>query len=88
MVVVKGLQNYFVILDDDDIWDPNKNICASIRWLFRKRETAKAVLKREPTWEEVLLDYKGVVKSKTDYAIDERRKIKNLNPRLIFAKIL
>lgn len=72
------LKNYFVILDDDDIWDPNKNISASIRWLFRKRETAKAVLKREPTWEEVLLDYKGVVKSKTDYAVDERRKIKKM----------
>jgi predicted nucleotidyltransferase len=54
------LKDHFVILKKKDVFDPNKNICAAIRWLFRKRETAKHKLKREPTWEEVLIEYKGI----------------------------
>lgn len=61
----KELKDHFVILSGIDIYNPNKNICATIRWLFRKRETAKARLKREPTWEEVLMEYKGRLKSHT-----------------------
>ena len=35
--------------------------------LFRKKETARAKLKREPTHEELILEYKGLLKSKTAY---------------------
>lgn len=70
------LKDHLVELDENELWEPNKNIAASIRWLFRKRETAKSTLKREPSWEEVLWDYKGVLKSNTAYAKDQKRKIK------------
>ncbi len=70
------LKDYFVELEEDELWDPNKNIAASVRWLFRKRETTKAILKREPTWEEVLWDYKGILKSKTNYAKDVKTDLK------------
>ena len=58
------LRDHFVVLKKKDIWDANKNIAAAVRWLFRKRETAKAKLKREPSWEEVLIEYKGLTKQK------------------------
>ncbi len=61
----KELKDHFVVLVNEDIYDPNKNICAGVRWLFRKRETAKARLKYEPTWEDVLMEFKGRLKSKT-----------------------
>ncbi|HLE10305.1 MAG: hypothetical protein A2504_04600 [Bdellovibrionales bacterium RIFOXYD12_FULL_39_22] len=61
----KELKDQFVILTDDEIYNPNKNICAGIRWLFRKRDTAKNRLKREPTWEEVLMDFKGRTRSQS-----------------------
>lgn len=39
--------------------DPALNIAAGIRWLFRKRETASAKLKRQATWTEAAADYKS-----------------------------
>lgn len=62
----KELKDHFVILDDEEIWDPNKNICAGVRWLFRKREIVKSQIKRDPTWKEVLMGYKGKRDSQTN----------------------
>lgn len=73
----KELKDHFVILSDDtDVYDPNKNICATVRWLFRKRETARARLKREPTWEEVLMEFKGRLKSRTKKTEDIRKELR------------
>jgi hypothetical protein len=79
----KEIKDNYVEIEDEDIFDPNKNICAGIRWLFRKRLTAKNRLKRDPTWFEVLLEYKGRLKSKTEETKDVKNKliedIKKLN---------
>ncbi|MDD4973727.1 MAG: transglycosylase SLT domain-containing protein [Bacteriovorax sp.] len=61
----KELKDHLVILDDEEVWDPNKNICAGVRWLFRKREILKSQIKRDPTWKEVLMGYKGKATSQT-----------------------
>lgn len=61
----KELRDHLVILDDEEVWDPNKNICAGVRWLFRKREILKSQIKRDPTWKEVLMGYKGKTTSQT-----------------------
>lgn len=53
------LKNHLVDLDQQDMYDPNANIGAGIRWLFRKKETASARLKREATWEEAVAEYKA-----------------------------
>lgn len=53
------LKNHLVEIKKEELLDPNKNISAGVRWLFRKRETLKKRIKREPTWEEILLEYKG-----------------------------
>ncbi len=50
-----------------DLKDPNIAIPMGVRWLFRKRETAMKQLKRAPDHEELILEYKGLLKSKTDY---------------------
>jgi len=50
-----------------DLKDPNIAIPMATRWLLRKKETAKDRLKREPTTEELILEYKGLLKSKTRY---------------------
>jgi len=41
--------------------NPSANICAGVRWLFRKKETAAALLKRTATWEETVEDYKAIL---------------------------
>ncbi|OGT54871.1 MAG: hypothetical protein A3F43_00465 [Gammaproteobacteria bacterium RIFCSPHIGHO2_12_FULL_42_10] len=52
------LHDYLVRLSPTELLLPNNNICAGIRWLFRKKETARGKLKREATWEEAIEDYK------------------------------
>ncbi len=49
-----------------DLKDPGIAIPMGVRWLFRKRSTASNQLKRAPDHEELILEYKGLLKSKTD----------------------
>ncbi len=48
-----------------DLADPNISIPMAVRWLHRKKETAASKLKRAPNHEEVILEYKGLLKSST-----------------------
>ncbi len=48
-----------------DLKNSNIAIPMGVRWLFRKRETAMNQLKRSPDHEELILEYKGLLKSKT-----------------------
>jgi hypothetical protein len=73
----KEYRDQYIDVEYEDLWDPNKNIALGVRQLFRKRETAKWVLKREPTWFEVLMDYKGQLKSKSQEANKTRKRLKN-----------
>ncbi len=73
---LREYRDYYIDLEYEDLWDANKNICIGIRHLFRKRETAKSKLKREPTWFEVLMDYKGLLKSKTKESNKVRTNLK------------
>jgi hypothetical protein len=68
-------QDHFIDLEYEDLWDPNKNISFGVRHLFRKRETAKWILKREPSWFEVLMDYKGMLKSQSKHAQTARKNL-------------
>jgi len=53
------LKDYLVHLTHDNLYDPSANICAGIRWLFRKKITASSKLGYSATWEEAVIDYKG-----------------------------
>lgn len=73
-------RDHYIDLEYEDLWDPNKNIAFGVRHLFRKRDTAKWVLKREPTWFEVVMDYKGRLRSRTKKTQEVKAKLKkNLN---------
>lgn len=50
-----------------DLKDPSICIPLATRWLFRKRAVARSKLGRPPTNEELILEYKGLLKSKTQY---------------------
>lgn len=65
----KGEAKEFIFKDirKKDLKDPSINIPMGIRWLFRKNATARAKLGREPTHEELILEYKGLLKSKSEY---------------------
>ena len=53
------LSNHLISFTKDNLYDPSANICAGVRWLFRKKVTASSKLGRPATWEETVIDYKG-----------------------------
>ena len=50
-----------------DLRDPNIAIPMGVRWLMYKVKRAEAKLERQPSHEEIILEYKGLLKSKTEY---------------------
>jgi hypothetical protein len=50
-----------------DLKDPNIAIPLGVRWLFYKKDAAAGKLKQTPTSEEIILEYKGLLKSKSEY---------------------
>ena len=54
-------RDHLLNMDQKDAGDPNINIAAGIRWLFRKQETASSRLKRDASWEEAVEEYKGIL---------------------------
>jgi hypothetical protein len=65
----KGEAKEFIFnkIRQKDLKDPNIAIPMGVRWLFRKRATAMSQLKRAPDHEELILEYKGLLKSNSDY---------------------
>lgn len=54
------IKDHYIILEKEELFDPSKNICAGIRWLFRKREIIQKKTKLSPEWIDVMIDYKGI----------------------------
>ena len=65
----KGEAREFIFNDirQKDLRDPNIAIPMGIRWLMYKSKRAAAKLGRQPTHEDIILEYKGLLKSKTSY---------------------
>jgi hypothetical protein len=57
----------FIKFIQKDLKNPSYAIPMAIRWLFRKKRLAKGKLGREPNAEEIILEYKGLLKSTTTY---------------------
>lgn len=53
------LKDYLVHLSLNQLHDPSANICAGVRWIFRKKVTASSRLNREENWEEAVIFYKS-----------------------------
>lgn len=56
------LRDHFIYLTHNDVLEPSANICAGIRWLFRKRMIATERLQHAATWDDAVAEYKGVLK--------------------------
>lgn len=54
------IKDHYVDLTKAELFDPSKNICAAIRWLFQKRKILQKRLERSPQWLETVVEYKGL----------------------------
>ena len=53
------LKDQLVHVDQEDLTDPNLNICAGIRWLFRKKQIADSEAGHELSWLQAIQKYKA-----------------------------
>lgn len=53
------LRDQLVHVDQKELVDPNLNICAGIRWLFRKKQIAESKAGHSLSWEEAIQEYKS-----------------------------
>ena len=63
------IKNHYITATREELNDPSVNICAGIRWLFRKRAWASNDLGHEASWVEAIAAYKG-----TSMVTEERAK--------------
>jgi len=72
----KGEVKDFIFNDirKKDLKDPNIAIPMAVRWLFRKKRLAEGKLGRSATPDEIILEYKGLLKSKST---EKERALKN-----------
>lgn len=55
----KELKDNLIEINGDEVFDPEVNISALVRWLHQKQYLASKKLKREATWIEAVENYKG-----------------------------
>ncbi len=65
-----------------DLKNPDVSIPMGIRWLARKQDTATKKLGRKPTHDELAMEYKGLLKSKTSYQSQSFKNYKGHYERL------
>ncbi len=56
------LKDHLIEMNGDEVFDPEVNIAAAIRWIFQKQKMASRKLRREATWLEAVEEYKAVLK--------------------------
>lgn len=61
-----------------DLKNPEIAIPMAIRWLFRKKRLAAGKLSKEPNAEEIILEYKGLLKSESKFKMKALKKFKEL----------
>ncbi|MGE3609136.1 MAG: hypothetical protein AB7I27_06075 [Bacteriovoracaceae bacterium] len=65
-----------------DLKNPDVAIPMAIRWLFRKKRLAQGKLGREPSAEEIILEYKGLLKSKSEFKKEALRNFRDKYAKL------
>lgn len=76
------IKDHYIDLKKEDLFDPSLNICAAIRWLFRKNEILEKRLKRTPEWVEVIVEYKGLGNQLKNNDKEALKVMKNFNSAL------
>jgi hypothetical protein len=69
--------------DEKENYDPNISVSMGIRWLFRKKELLKSRIKREPTWEETIWEYKGVYNDESKVAGSIKKKVREYYEEIV-----
>lgn len=73
------IKDHYVELTKEELFDPSKNICAAIRWMFQKRKILQKRLGRSPQWLETVVEYKGLGKQLKGNGLKAKAVMKNFS---------
>ncbi len=76
------LKNHYLALTREELNDPSNNICAGIRWLFRKQAIASSLLGKNATWEEAVYEFKSLRSAKKERAEELMKRFRGYLDRL------
>jgi len=68
------VKNHHMTLSSADVKQIELAVAAAVRWLFHKRELASKYLRRQASWDEAVADYKGYLRKKKDFRLQEGMK--------------
>ena len=78
------LKDVLFRIDEKDLFVPDVNVAVGTRWIFRKRETLRSKTGKDPNWEEVMWEYKGIYdQSGIPKADDEKQYLRKLYDKII-----
>lgn len=80
------LKNHYLTLTRENLNDPSNNICAGIRWLFRKQEIASSLRGKNATWEEAIYEFKSLRTAKKERAEELMKRFNGYLASLIECK--
>ena len=60
-----------------DLFVPDANVAVGTRWIFRKREVLRSRIGREPSWEEVMWEYKGIYGQSSPRSDEIKKKLRD-----------
>lgn len=60
------VKNHLINISNTEVLDPSANICIGVRWLITKKAIAAERLKGIATWDQTVVEYKGVLKGILD----------------------
>jgi Transglycosylase SLT domain len=72
----------FKDISQKDLYNPEIAIPMSVRWMIQKRNLASHKLKRSPSSDEIVMDYKGVLKDKSAEAQEIMTKFRGFYEKL------
>jgi len=73
------LSDHIINIQRNEVTDPNLNIAAGIRWLFRKKQIAESKIGKKATWRDAVAEFKDY---DGDPGSSQMEKFDNLYKRL------
>ena len=84
LINTRGELKYVVFkIDQKDLFIADVSIAVSTRWLFHKRKLLQSKIGRDPDWEEVMWEYKGIYDDKSDKALEIKSNLRDFYEKII-----
>jgi hypothetical protein len=84
LINTKGeLKDVVFRIDQKDLFIADVSISVGTRWLFHKRKLLQNKIGRDPDWEEVMWEYKGIYNDNSEKGIEIKGNLRKFHEKII-----